>query len=327
MLTSGFSGAAHTETIDGYKVVRVGGRVSVYIKAWRYYQAQLRGWADLVIDECNTLPFMTKFYVRERRIMFFHMLCREIWFYQLPKYIGWVGYIIEPIYLRLLSSEKIVTVSNSTKIDLIKHGLKNENISVISEGIELNPVADLSAVQKFEEPTLLSLGSVRAMKRTLDQVKAFEIAKETLPTLKLIIAGDYSDKYGLSVKHYVESSRFTNDISMIGRISEVHKTELLQKAHLLLVTSIKEGWGLVVTEANSQGTPAVVYDVDGLRDSVRDNETGIVTRATPLALAESITELMNNEEIYGKIRVAGHAWSMQITFNRAYEDFKHATKI
>jgi len=40
---------------------------------------------------------------------------------------------------------------------------------------------------------------------------------------------------------------------------------LLQKSHVLAVTSVKEGWGLVVTEANPQGTPAVVYNVDGLR--------------------------------------------------------------
>ena len=49
----------------------------------------------------------------------------------------------------------------------------------------------------------------------------------------------------------------------------------MAEAHVLLMTSVREGWGLVVTEANACGTPAVVYNVPGLRDSVRNEETGL----------------------------------------------------
>ena len=38
---------------------------------------------------------------------------------------------------------------------------------------------------------------------------------------------------------------------------------------------MREGWGLVVTQANAMGTPAIGYDVPGLRDSTRYDETGI----------------------------------------------------
>jgi glycosyltransferase involved in cell wall biosynthesis len=43
-----------------------------------------------------------------------------------------------------------------------------------------------------------------------------------------------------------------------------------------LVPGVREGWGLVVSEANAMGTPAVAYDVPGLRDSVIDNVTGVL---------------------------------------------------
>lgn len=327
LLTAAYAGAAEKDELHGYTVIRGGGRFGVYLKAHTYYKKQLANWADLVIDECNTLPFFAKFYAKKPRIMFFHMLCREIWFYQLPKYIGWIGYILEPLYLRMLSSEKVITVSNSTKQDLMKYGFKDKNISIISEGIELTPVKDLVTIQKFEQQTILSLGSVRAMKRTLDQVKAFEIAKQASPDLKMIIAGDYSDTYGTSVAEYVSRSTYKDDISMIGRVTEEEKMRLLQKSHVLLVTSIKEGWGLVVTEANSQGTPAVVYDVDGLRDSVKDGVTGLVTKPTPQSLADSTLKLFNDEDEYAKIRAAAHAWSMEITFTKAYGDFTREANI
>lgn len=101
-LVGGFKGCALEETIDGYKVVRLGNRWSVYWKAWRYYKKNLRGWADLVIDEVNTMPFFCKFYVREKNILFVHQLCREIWFYEMAFPLNVLGYALEPIYLWLL---------------------------------------------------------------------------------------------------------------------------------------------------------------------------------------------------------------------------------
>src|SRR3990172_9551868 len=64
LLVAGFSGAKTEEIIDGYKVVRLGNRWTVYWQAYRYYKKYLMGWADLVIDEMNTIPFFAKFYVK-----------------------------------------------------------------------------------------------------------------------------------------------------------------------------------------------------------------------------------------------------------------------
>src|SRR3954471_16390649 len=69
-LTSDFHGAPLRTTIDGYKVFRMGNRFSVYWQAHKFYKKNLRGWADLVIEEINTIPFFTKFYVKEPRVLF-----------------------------------------------------------------------------------------------------------------------------------------------------------------------------------------------------------------------------------------------------------------
>jgi len=91
---------------------------------------------------------------------------------------------------------------------------------------------------------------------------------------------------------------------------------------VLAVTSVKEGWGLVVTEANSQGTPAVVYNVDGLRDSVRHNHTGIICRKNnPDELARQINRLLTNTSKYQQIRRRAWQWSRLINFRQSYQDF------
>ena len=56
------------------------------------------------------------------------------------------------------------------------------------------------------------------------------------------------------------------DVFFYGYIKNELKFEMLGKAHIILIPAVREGWGLVVTESNAMGTPAVAYNVPGLRD-------------------------------------------------------------
>jgi len=321
ILTSAFKGAIPKEYRHGYQLIRMGGRWTVYWLVYRYYKKHLQGWADLVIDEMNTIPFFVKYYVKEKNILFVHQLARQIWFYQIWFPLSIIGYLLEPMYLFLLNDMAVVTVSESTRKDLTKFGFKSDSIQIISEGIDIEPVNDLSLIRKYDQPTLLALGSVRAMKRTQHIVMAFERTK--INDLQLIVAGDTSSEYGRNTLSMIEKSHKRDKIKCLGYITQAQKQELLRRSHLVLVTSIKEGWGLIVTEANSQGTPAIVYNVDGLRDSTIDNETGIITNTnTPDALAESIFNLLKNKQQYNKLCKSGWSFSKKVTFDRSYSDFK-----
>jgi glycosyltransferase involved in cell wall biosynthesis len=324
--TAGFPGAKRNLTRHGFRIVRLGGRLTTYLAAPLEYLKRWRGWPDLVIDECNTLPYFASIYTQGRQVLFFHMLCRQIWFYQAPQPISTLGYLLEPLYLRLLRRNlPVITVSESTRQDLIRTGYNPANIRIIPEAISTEPVADLDTATKYSQPTLLSLGSIRAMKRTLHQIQAFELAKRHIPNLRLLVAGDSSGTYGKKVLEYISQSAYTSDIEYLGPVTEAKKRELMQKSHAILVTSVKEGWGLIVTEAASQGTPAVVYNVDGLRDSVRHNQTGLVTRTnTPAALADNIALLLSQPDQYAHMRASGWEWSNTLTFDHSYAQFKEA---
>lgn len=329
LVTAGYPGAEHKSVIDGYTVIRVGGRFSVYFQAYRYIKRHLADWPDFVVEEINTIPFFSRLYLRHKpRLLFFHMLCREIWFYQLPLPAGLVGYVLEPLYLKFLSSERAIAMSASTKKDLSRYGFHPRKTTVISEGIQLEPVAKLAPDVKYDKPTIVSLGSIRPMKRTLDQVRAFELAKVKMPTLQMKIAGDGEGRYGKKVLAAIASSPYVDDIEYLGRISSAEKTLLLQKAHLITVTSIKEGWGLIVTEAASQGTPAAVYDVDGLRDSVQDGKTGSVCRRnTPAHLAANIVALLSDKAHYQTVQKNAWEWSKDINFETSYQQFSKEVRI
>lgn len=322
LVVRGFKGCKSEEKINGYKVVRLGNRWSVYWRAYRYYKKFLRGWADLAIDEINTIPFFCKFYAREKNILFVHQLAREIWFYEIFFPLNLIGYLLEPIHLWLLRDREVVTVSASSKKDLTRYGFKEEKIHIISEGIEIQPVENLDAVVKYDQPTILSFGSIRQMKRTSEIIKAFEAAKKEISDLRLIVAGDASSIYGRKVLQMIKRSPYAGSMEYLGLVSKEKKIELMQKSHLLCSTSVKEGWGLVVTEANSQGTPTVVYNVDGLRDSVRDGETGIVcAENTPEMMAKNIIGLLKDAQNYQRLRQNSWKWSKEINFEKSFNDF------
>ena len=77
-ITAGYKGCKPWVERDGFTVVRVGGRFSVYWQAYKYYKKHLTTWPDLVIEEVNTVPFFTRLYVRQKHMLFIHQLAREI---------------------------------------------------------------------------------------------------------------------------------------------------------------------------------------------------------------------------------------------------------
>jgi glycosyltransferase involved in cell wall biosynthesis len=321
-ITAGFSRCEKEEIRNGFKIIRVGNRWTVYWHAFLYYKKYLSEWPDFVIDEVNTIPFFVKFYVKQKNILIVYQLCREIWFYQMFFPLNIIGYILEPIYLWLLNDRKVITISESSKKDLVRFGFRAENIYIISVGIEIEPVNNLEIIKKFENPTILFLGAIRSMKRTAHIITAFEIAKKSIPNLELIVTGDASGTYGQKVLNLMKDSRYSDSIQYLGRVDISKKVKLMQESHLIVVASVKEGWGLIVTEANSQGTPAVVYNVDGLREAVKDNQTGLICdKNTPENLAEKMTQILRNIELYKKLQKNGWEWSKKINFENSYKEF------
>lgn len=332
LLTCGYKGAVAQEKSNGVEIIRVGNnRYAHSMQALFYYLTKLRNKYDVVIEMVNTAPYFSVFFGRKsKRYLFYHQLARDVWFYETKVPVSTFGYyLFEPVATRLLGTAPIetVTVSKSTKNDLERYGFDSKRIHTISEGTEIVPLKKLNEVNKYGCPTLLSLGSIREMKQTLDQVMAFEIAKEKIPDLQLLIAGNTAGAYGDAVVGYIKKSLFAKDITVLGRVSTKRKIALMQKSHVIVQTAVKEGWGLTITEAASQGTPAVVYDSDGLRDSVRNKITGYVTKTNPPSLAMGIVELMNDGKRYEKIRRAAWSWSKEITFDRSYDDLKKVVEL
>jgi glycosyltransferase involved in cell wall biosynthesis len=220
----------------------------------------------------------------------------------------------------------VLTESESTRQDLTKYGFSAKNTQVFRVGIDLKPLETLDNKQNLDD--VLILGAMRPMKRTLSAIRGFELACDKNPKLTLTIAGDTNGSYAAKVLKYIDSSRYAGSIKVLGKVSAEQRIEAMRQASVILVTSIKEGWGLIVTEANSQGTPAVAFDSDGLRDSIRNGETGILVKdGDEAALGNAINALLADKKGYAVLRTNAWRLSKQYTLDNSYADFLRATGI
>jgi len=311
LFTATYPGCLRQEIIDGVRIVRAGGKYSVYMRAFQYYTSEARENFDVVIDEINTIPFFAPLYVKQPVVSVIYQLAREFWLLEVPAPFSWVGYVIEPWYLRIYRNVPTVTISESGRQDMVKLGFRN--VSMIPVGISFEPLQSISKTE--DDPTILYIGRLERAKRPCDAIRAFDIIKNRLPNAKLWIIGDGP------IRGQLEDLA-GQDVQFFGKVSDSEKLELMSRSHVLLVPYVREGWGLVVTEANACGTPAIGYNVPGLKDSIRDGETGLLTpENTPEALAKLTLELLQDNKLHHRLAQAALEWSREFNWDKTAEQF------
>ncbi|RLG81151.1 MAG: hypothetical protein DRO40_10145, partial [Thermoprotei archaeon] len=97
----------------------------------------------------------------------------------------------------------------------------------------------------------------------------------------------------------------------------------LTRAHVLLTPSIREGWGQAVIEANAHGTPAIGYNVPGLRDSIKHMKTGILVPYGDIkVMTKAIITLTEDQELWRKLAKNALEWAKQFSWDKSTEKFE-----
>lgn len=275
LMTSSYDNAKKREFYNGYTIIRHNKFYSCqfFYFMWVLFLFKFKK-NDYVIEEINTIPFLIFLIKKNRLKIFFHQLTEKIWFYETIFPISIFGFIFEKIILKIISLKKIniVVPSKSTKKNIEKYKIDPSLIKVIENLVFFkNKFNKINFYNDFKNQKIITfIGEIRRMKRIEDLIEIYLSIKKIYPDSKLYIVGKSSSKYA-------KSMIFKNpDITFSGFIDANKKNELLKKSSFLVSCSVKEGWGLTITESNKYGTPALVYNVDGLRDSVTNNKNGII---------------------------------------------------
>jgi glycosyltransferase involved in cell wall biosynthesis len=303
-----FPGAAREEIFEGIKIVRGGGKGTSILAARKWYRAQKK--FDLVMDQHHGIAWFAPWWSGTNSVAYIHEVLGPIWnsFYPWPWNV--IGKFQERWTHWLYRRAPFWTASTDTRNLLQSHGVRS--VKIIPYGVHTIALASLSA-KSLELPLRLVVVSRLAPNKRIDHaVRVVKcLAEKNVPTQLTIVGGGETEKL---LRQLADELNISDRVTFAGLLSESEKDAQLQRAHFLIHTSLREGWGLNVIEANAMGTPAAVYPVAGLVESTLHDETGIVAaNETPEAIAGALVEIFKSPEKYGHLRV--NAWNRSKTFH------------
>jgi len=157
-------------------------------------------------------------------------------------------------------------------------------------------------------------------KRPDHAIKAFKIVKKQVPNAKLWIVGDGYLRKKLE-KMAIEGVKF------FGKVSEQEKIKLLSRAWVLVNPSVREGFGLNVIEANACGTPAIAYNVPGLRDSIIYGKTGLLVENGNIEkLADTVVRFIEDEILRVTLNKNALEYSRSFNWDNTAQTFEKIWK-
>lgn len=180
--------------------------------------------------------------------------------------------------------------------------LSSDEVAAVTTEFGLDP----------ERPLLVQISRFDWFKDPLGVIKSYRLSRQFIPTLQLLLAGGGAadDPESEAVLHEVRAAADGDpDIHVLLLPPDAHrKINALQRAaDIVLQKSIREGFGLTVTEALWKGKPVIGGDVGGIRLQVINYHTGFLVNS-PEGAALRTRYLLHQPQLMREMAVKTHAF-------------------
>lgn len=320
LVVHAFPGGKSEEIIDGIRILRVGNKYFFKRAFKKLYSKQLaQNNYDLIVDDISKIPMDTPSYIDKPIVGILHHIHGRTLYKEIPAFMAYYIVQCEKRIPKIYSNTPIFTVSPSTKKELITLGQPEGKIDFLYNAIDQELFAKTS-VQKSETPLLVYVGRIKKYKQVELVIDVLPKLKEKYPDIELHIGGT-GDHYDELIK-YAQAKGVSDCVNFLGFLTEEEKAELLGRAWVFVTMAMKEGWGITVIEANAMNTPVVGSDVPGLRDSIKNGETGyLVEIGNEEELIGRISELFDDKEKLNEFSNHAKSWSLEFSWQASAEHF------
>jgi glycosyltransferase involved in cell wall biosynthesis len=318
MLCPRYAGSLRRDTESGVRYLRVAGRLSIYLIVPLLAILRRLPRHDCVVEIQNGVPFLAAAFSRRPVLVVVHHVHREQWpilFSPVMARFGW--WLESRLAPRVSRHAPYVTVSESTRSELIQLGVRADAIKVVRNG---SPNLETRhEVERNDSPEIVVLGRLVPHKRVEIAIEAVSRLRRDFPELRLTVVGEgwwhghlTSRVAELGAADYVE---FT------GHVSEDEKHRLLARAWVSALPSVKEGWGLVVVEAGLHETPTVAFrSAGGVQESLVDGSTGILVD-DETEFATALAQLLGDQARRSELGRGAKAHAASFTWEASQRDF------
>ncbi len=319
---SGFKGGEPEEMIEGIRIIRCGNRYNFNLIAPFHLRKLVKNnHYDILVEDINKIPFYTPLYLNIKTLVVVPHLFATTVFHEINFVMGSYIYFAEKPLVTIYKGRHFNVISESTADDIVARGIPREDISVIHCGINRDLYSHDPSIAKFTVPTVLYLGRVKKYKSVQHLIQAFAIVREKLPDAKLMVVGD--GDYLPRLRKLAGALGVNDQVEFPGYVRTEEKVERMRRAHVAVLPSLKEGWGLTNIEANSVGTAVIAADSPGLRDSVRDGQTGFLYEYGNIEqLAEKLLRILTDHTLRIQLEQGGMRWAQKFNWDSAARKFE-----
>ena len=255
-----------------YSLSSGGGTYSQYLLSPFHH---LRGGreADVIVDIVNGMGFYSPLFADKPVVAMIHHIHDEQWpmFYGplVAKFGSFQEHELLPLAYR---NSLIITGTSSIHDELVAMGFHRDRLRHVPYQPEMSEASLDSGTQgslsEHDEPLFVAAGRLAAGKRIDLLLQLWEKVRPHTGG-RLVIIGDGPDRAALE-------AQASEGVEFTGFISEQAKSDLFADAWALVHSAAREGWGMVISEAGLAGTPSLGFNVPGVREAIRDGESGLL---------------------------------------------------
>lgn len=311
VFAAAYPGAASREVRDGITYVRRGGHITVYLWSAWFMVSRRFGRVDRVLEVQNGMPFLARLFTRRPVVVLVHHVHREQWPIVTPV-LARLGWFMESrVAVRVNHRRsRYVAVSAATRDELVTLGVDPRTMALAYNGMP--PMPSFPRRSRAADPRLAVLSRLVPHKRIEHAIEAIAALRTEFPGIGLDVMG--SGWWQDQLVAFAHGHGVADRVVFHGHVTDQQKFEILSRAWVHVLPSIKEGWGLAIIEAASVGVPSVAYwAAGGVRESVQDGVTGLLAHsqddlvaATRRLLTDEALRLSLGEK--AEVRTAGLTW-------------------
>jgi glycosyltransferase involved in cell wall biosynthesis len=270
------------------------------------------GQPDGLVEIWNGMPFFSPLWARSPRIVFLHHVHAEMWDLAISQpSLARLGKAVEltlapSVYRRT----RIVTLSPSSKTEIVERlGLSPTNVMVVPPGVHarFSPGG-----WRSPRPLVVAVGRLVPVKRFDVLIDALVELRRRHPTLEAVIAGEGHQRGTLTAR--ISHAGASDWLQLPGRQSDAELVALYRRAWVVTSTSVREGWGMTLTEAAACGTPAVATAIPGHMDAVADGRSGLLAGDARELLA-GLDAVLSNRVLRERLAAGASAVAARLSWD------------
>jgi glycosyltransferase involved in cell wall biosynthesis len=308
MRTSFAPGRPQRAVRDGYTVIRKAGRYLVFPRSVASEITGRLGPCDGIVEIWNGMPFFSPLWWNGPKAVWLHHVHGPMWGMTLPPNLARMGMTLEErIAPRFYRRTPVITLSQSSKHEL-EADLGLKNVSVVEPGIEAH---FRPGGRRTDHPRIVAVGRLVPVKDFPRLIRIAARVRSAVPDLELVIVGDGYERDALRIM--IADLDASDWIRLAGRVRDDELVELYQSAWVVASTSVREGWGMTLTEGAACGTPSVATRIAGHQDAAVDGSSGLLAD-TDDDLVGALTKVLIDRDLRSSLEAGALARAAELTW-------------